>query len=446
MRWARLLFTVLSLLLVGLVGASNAAFVATDPGARGGAPGGGDPLPGLTTGQLALFKAGMLEFTSAEDVSDGLGPRFNLDSCAGCHAQPGPGGSSPSRNPQAELVQTYPNNALPSFLSADGPVREVRFKRKPDGTPDGGVHSLFVIDCGITQEDFEAEYARNNIIFRIPSPVFGGGLIEQIPDGAIAANQQTNLGSKSFLGIRGRINRLNVSGDFNKNGNDGTIARFGWKAQNKSLLLFGAEAYNVEMGISNELFQTEREEATACQHAPVPNDTTDTETLDLSRGLSGIEKFAFFMRFLAPPVPSPDTPGGAGSIAQGQALFGSVGCALCHTPTLQTGNSSVAALNSQPVNLYSDLLLHNMGSNLADGVSQGEAGPDEFRTAPLWGLGQRIFFLHDGRTSDLVDAIQGHQGPGNWRTQPSEANAVVNNFNVLPEQQKQDLLNFLRSL
>ena len=146
------------------------------------------------------------------------------------------------------------------------------------------------------------------------------------------------------------------------------------------------------------------------------------------------------MRFLAPPTPSPDTPGGAASIANGKSLFSSIGCALCHTPTLTTGNSAVAALRNQPANLFSDVLVHDMGDGLADGVSQGQAGPREFRSAPLWGLGQRIFFLHDGRTSDLLQAIQAHSSAG------SEANGVIGNFNRLPESKKQDLLNFLRSL
>jgi CxxC motif-containing protein (DUF1111 family) len=146
------------------------------------------------------------------------------------------------------------------------------------------------------------------------------------------------------------------------------------------------------------------------------------------------------MRFLAPPTPSPDTPGGAASIANGRNLFSSTGCALCHTPTLTTGNSAVAALRNQSANLFSDVLVHDMGDGLADGVSQGQAGPREFRSAPLWGLGQRIFFLHDGRTSDLVQAIQAHSSSG------SEANGVISNFNNLRESSKQDILNFLRSL
>jgi len=117
-----------------------------------------------------------------------------------------------------------------------------------------------------------------------------------------------------------------------------------------------------------------------------------------------------------------------------------VGCALCHTPALHTGRASVAALQHQQVHLFSDLLLHDMGAGLADGISQGQAGPREFRTAPLWGLGKRIYFLHDGRTSDLAVAIQAHRSVG------SEANAVVRDYNVLLERQKQDLFNFLRSL
>jgi len=113
---------------------------------------------------------------------------------------------------------------------------------------------------------------------------------------------------------------------------------------------------------------------------------------------------------------------------------------------MTTGNSTVAALRNQPVNLYSDLLIHDMGAQLADGISQGQAGPREFRTPPLWGLGQRIYFLHDGRTSDLKQAILAHQSPNSTGGGPSEANVVVDNFNRLAERQKQDLLNFLRSL
>ena len=426
--------------------------VATDPGVRGGVSAAGAPLPGLTANQLALFSAGQGVFQEVEGITDGLGPRMNLDSCGGCHAQPAVGGTSPLVNPQVAFATSGgATNALPSFISANGPVREVRFVRNPNGTPDGGVHSLFTIGgrsdasgCDLAQPDFATAVARHNAIFRIPTPVFGAGLIEQIPDSAILANQATNASIKHALGIRGRVNIVlagnAASGQPNLNGNDGTVARFGWKAQNKSLLLFAGEAYNVEMGITNELFQTERDETSTCQFAPTPNNVTNADAQTAADALSDIEKFALFMRFLAPPAPSPDTPGGASSISNGSMLFAHVGCDQCHTPTLTTGDSTVAALSNQRVNLYSDLLIHDMGVGLADGVSQGGAGPREFRSAPLWGLGQRMFFLHDGRTSNLVSAIRSHQSVG------SEANGVIANFLGLNENQKQDLLNFLRSL
>jgi CxxC motif-containing protein (DUF1111 family) len=282
------------------------------------------------------------------------------------------------------------------------------------------------------------------VIFRIPTPVFGAGLMEAIPDGAILANQAANSSAKANLGIGGRANFAvsgrTISGQTNNNGNDGTIARFGWKAQNKSLMLFSGEAYNVEMGITNELFPSEREEIATCQKAGVPNDITDADAATPVAAMSGVELFSHFMRLLAPPTPSLTTPGGATSIDSGRTLFTSVGCAFCHTPSFTTGNAAIAALAHQPVNLFSDLLVHDMGVGLADGVSQGEAGPREFRSAPLWGLGQRVFFLHDGRTSNLISAIFAHASPG------SEANGVVWNYLKLSETQKQDLLNFLRSL
>jgi CxxC motif-containing protein (DUF1111 family) len=150
-----------------------------------------------------------------------------------------------------------------------------------------------------------------------------------------------------------------------------------------------------------------------------------------------------FMRFLAPPTPVHETD----TIVRGRRLFEDVGCAMCHTPTLHTGRKiAVEALQDKDVNLYSDLMLHNMGQGLADDVNQGIAGGDEFRTAPLWGLGKRIFFLHDGRTKDLLEAIQAHAGFGGGQYVPSEANQVVGQFNRLNEIEKQHVLNFLRAL
>ena len=200
------------------------------------------------------------------------------------------------------------------------------------------------------------------------------------------------------------------------------------------------------MGITNEEFQVERDQTQTCQLVPMPNSVLNTDQPNPTDYLSDIERFASFMRFLKPAQPSATVPGGATSIANGKAVFASVGCSLCHTPQLTTNTSTVAALSNQPANLYSDLALHNMGPGLADGITQGEAGGADFRTAPLWGLGQRLFFLHDGRTSSLITAIFDHSSGSAQAGNASEANGVVNNFANQSARNQQDLLNFLRSL
>jgi CxxC motif-containing protein (DUF1111 family) len=431
-----------------------ARFAARDPGVRTGSNGTGGILPGLSPLDQRVFAVGKEAFQEVAsvqgtfpDTEAGLGPRFNLDSCAGCHTHPDIGGTSPAINPQVEVAKKEgAHNDLPSFIKRDGPVREARFKHNPDGTPDGGVHALFTITgrtdapgCSLQQPDFSAAVARQNVVFRIPTPLFGAGLIEAIDDDAILANQMANRARKQDLGIRGRPN---MTGRPNTSGNDGTITRFGWKGQNKSLEMFSGEAYNVEQGVTSDLFPQERDEAPACRFNPTPESQTNYGAADPVEVPSDIVKFAVFMRFLAPPTPMPDTD----TIVQGRKLFGDVGCAMCHTPTLHTGKSSVAALQDKDVHLYSDLMLHNMGAALADDVSQGNATGDEFRTAPLWGLGKRIFFLHDGRTKDLLEAIHAHLGSASGQYGPSEANQVVGQFNRLNEIDKQHVLNFLRSL
>jgi CxxC motif-containing protein (DUF1111 family) len=441
-----------------------------DPGVRGGTVNSGLPLASIsqTPGAPDFFANGLLRFQNVESVqggtNNGLGPRFNSNQCSSCHSQPAIGGTSPSAtvfpfvgpNPET-LVYSLDGaeNTLPSFITPNGPVREARFKfflnanaTSLSSTPDGGVHDLFVISgrsdaghCNIKQPNFAQHLALNNVIFRIPTPTFGAGLIENISEETIYSNMQANSRQKQSLGISGQVNR---------DGNDGMITRFGWKAQNKSLEVFAGEAYNVEMGVTNELFENERaspDEALAgglplnCRVNPTPEDATVMNPGQYTAVPSDVVAFAMFMRLLAPPTPSTTSPGGPQSIANGSHNFNAIGCAMCHTPTLATAPSALTpGLSQVNANLYSDLLVHHMGTNLADGVSQGGAGPDQFRSAPLWGLGQRIFFLHDGRTTDLLDAIKEHASSG------SEANAVISNFKQLSPQQQQDLLNFLRSL
>ena len=428
---------IIALCAISTVSLAHMANAQTDPGPRTGPAGAGGPIAGLSNSPtlLAAFNNGATAFAETEDVThNGLGPRFNSNSCVSCHAQPASGGTSPAGNPLLQFANSQ--NTIPSFLHSNGPAREVRFIKNPDGTPDGGVHDLFTIigrsdtpsGCNLTQPDFSNT---GNIIFRIPTPTFGLGLIEAVTDTALAQNLASSGGAA--YGIAGRLNR---------NGNDGTVTRFGWKAQNKSLLLFAAEAYNVEMGISNFIFNTEREESVNCSPLPPPNSIFNFGGQVDSAVLDDINGFANFMRFLAPPSRGPID----NTVVQGSNQFFNIGCARCHTVTLQTGASPFPQLANQSIHPYSDFALHHMGPGLADNISQGIAGGDEFRTAPLWGLGQRLFFLHDGRETDLLKVIADHAGAANSQYPASEANKVVANFNALSSSDKQAILNFLRSL
>jgi CxxC motif-containing protein (DUF1111 family) len=410
----------------------------TDPGPRSGAPSSGQILTGLSSTQNAFFAYGQQQFLRTEGVvSDGLGPRFNSNSCASCHLFPAVGGSSPKANPQMAFANSH--NALPSFITATGPVREARFVLKSDGTADGGVHGLFTImgqsgtpsSCQLTQDNFSD---MSNIGLRIPTPTFGLGLVEAVPDATLTSNLAANSLSKLLLGISGR---------FNRSGNDGTITRFGWKAQNKSLQIFAGEAYAVEMGVTNVLFPNKRDDTAGCSPDGNLNDNFALGALGYA-GYDDITAFAAFMRDLAPPVPAAPTI----QSTHGQALFNAIGCNLCHSPSLVTGanNSQGAPFTNQTIAPYSDFALHHMGPGLADRISQGVAQGDEFRTAPLWGVGQRLFFLHDGRTSDLVAAIDAHASLGNGTFAASEANGSVLLYSVLLPSDKQALLVFLRSL
>ena len=439
---------VLVLVTVAATKQGTAQTVATDPGVRGGPAAAGTAITRLTANQQAFFAAGLADFAQFQSVTGsiantggGLGPRFNGEGCGQCHSQPAIGGTSPATNPQfAAAADQGATNSIPFFITINGPVREARFPYRSDlRHADGGVHDLFTIagrsdakGCNITQPDFQRAADNGNLIFRIPTPVFGGGLIESIPESAILAQVRSHTDRKQNLGISGRVNT---------SGNDGSITRFGWKAQNKSLEVFAGEAYNVEMGVTNELFPNERDETPGCLFNGTPEDLTNFDSSGTALP-SDIIRFATFMRFLDQPQPAPSTS----STVHGGQVFQQIGCALCHTPSFTTGQASAAALSNIQANVFSDLLIHHMGSRLADNVSQGAAGGDEFRTAPLWGLGQRIFFLHDGRTSDLVKAIHSHASGGDEHYPGSEANAVIENYKRLPVQDQQDLLNFLRLL
>jgi CxxC motif-containing protein (DUF1111 family) len=492
---------------------------AVDPGVRGGPAGAGGPIGGLTAAEMAFFTAAQARFQVIEDVAAGLGPGFNELSCASCHISPAVGGASPATNPQVTDANAMgATNVIPSFVTANGPIREARFISNPDGTPDGGVHDLFSIQgrsdapgCVFPQPNFAAQVAANNVIFRIPINTFGDGLVEGISD--------SNLQS-AVAGQAQQSASLGISAQFNLSGNTGNITRFGWKAQNMSMMVFAGEAYNVEEGVTNDVFPNKRNQSASaqCFPNPLPEDTVNTvDTINSGSTVSDNNpdtiNFALFMRLLAPPTPavpfttsstastnssttsatasststtsasmttsttptsstvamasvlpmaagsstpststssaastSSSSTASAASITAGFQAFNNVGCSACHIVTQTTVSMAMIdttanpTVSNTPLNTFSDYAVHSMGTGLADQVSQGNANGTQFRTAPLWGVGQRVFFLHDGRTNDLMQAIQQHASTG------SEANQVINAFNMLGTTDQQNILNFLRDL
>jgi CxxC motif-containing protein (DUF1111 family) len=473
-----------------------------------------DPLTGMWFESINVFEAvASVQGSSVVPTEPvvGLGPAFNSNSCFSCHSAPTVGGSSPGSvdingtifnipdnfdgNPELQAMVDQGNtfNQNPSFPSpfsgpgfpdvlVDGPVIEVRIVNGGGSggfvVQPGGVAELFTIEsrtdapgCTLAQFPFSSLGARS-VSFRIPTPTFGLGFVEATPDAALQANSPP--GGATTLGV--------VTGNFNRSGNDGTITRFGWKAQNKSLAIFAGEASNVEMGVTNELFPNEKTVASGStcptNISPAGNQPEDEilpATFPAGTGAaniasiisSNVENDAVFMRLNAAPaqcdrflstvnngVPTCAPFGvlngktvGSPSVVAGQTIFNSakLGCTQCHSPTLVTGPSQNPDLSNQTFHPYSDFALHNMGANLADGITQGSATSPFFRTAPLWGIGQRLFFLHDGRASDLATAIAQHC-PNPSATNGGEACGSIAVFNSLTQAQQQDVLDFLRSL
>jgi len=455
---------------------------ATDPGVRGTAwcttcaNGAGGFQSTLTFQEKQSEPAATTQFKMTSTVtckSDGsnvtgcgLGPRFNSNSCSSCHSQPAAGGTSPFTNPlfqiyQSDGVDSF-NNTMPSFETASGPVLVPRLPASSGGN--GLVQQLFTIagtsypGCNIQQPNFAGE---TGVVYRQPLPTFGDGYIDFIENKDILNVLNSNLPLKNSLGIIGMASM---------NGDDGSVNRFGWKAQWRAILpVIGAEE-QVEEGITNEMFPTEVDQTANCNVNPVPEDPTNYSFYGSSMTpwlfLADAERDAIFVRFLATPIPATTTYGSLGcpggnlsSCSNGAVEFNSIGCALCHNPAYTTPPGSIPSQGHTKLMLYSDLLLHHMGSCLADNISQGSAQGDMFRTPPLWNIGQRIWFLHDARTSDIVQAIEDHAdgeqqtgctGVGSYPG--SEANQVVANFINLANvtgvdgTAQQDLINFLRSL
>ena len=355
----------------------------------------GAPLAGLTADELAAFQAGRAQFLNTEAPQTGLGPLFNGRSCVQCHGAPVAGGSSG--------------------------ITVTRFGRVVDGAFDpmesqGG--SLLQRLSTLGQAIEVVPPGATVVAQRVSTALYGAGLIEAIPDATI----QALATAAKPDGVRGRaaIVRDAATGV-------ARVGRFGWKAQHATLTAFSADALRNEMGITNRFFPTEN-----TANGPAIASSPIEDGVDPATGLADLDRAATFMRLLAPPPRGPLSPGALA----GESLYTAVGCAACHVPTLATGQHAVAALSEKPVGLFSDLLLHDMGS-LNDGIAQDGAGVNEMKTPPLWGLRFTPRYLHDGRANTVDQAIRLHDGEG----------AVARDRYIgLTATQRQQLLDYLGSL
>lgn len=363
----------------------------------------GDALPGITASEFELFRMGLDDFSEVETAEDGLGPAFNGTSCAVCHSVPAIGGISTMTEVRA------------GYRDEDGKFTELL---------GGTLYHLFSVPGHRCQVQIPPE--ANVIARRMPTPLFGAGLVEAISDEAIAALEDPD--DRDGDGISGRAGRIvDVA-----TGRD-RIGRFGWKAQHATLLAFAGDAYRNEMGITNDLFQNEvalgvdAETMALCS----PSRKGLEDVRDRRTGLRGIDNFENFMRLLAPIARGPVDD----AARTGELIFQSMGCASCHTPALATARNSNPVFDRKEVRLFSDLLLHDVGTG--DGIEQAGAQADEIRTSPLWGLRLRRPFLHDGSAATIDGAIRRHGG---------EAAAVVERYINTDAGERAALLAFLRTL
>ena len=335
----------------------------------------GDPLSGLSPVEFEEFILGLEDFLEVEDAEEGLGPAYNNTSCAGCHNVPAIGGIAPMTTTRAGIREP------------DGTFRDIEPGRD-------SLFQIFSIPTHACQSVIPPE--ANVIAKRVPIPLFGAGLIEAIPDAALEALADPHDLDRDGVSGRAPLVVELLTGALR-------VGRFGWKSQRATLLEFGADAYRNEMGITNDLFPDElvfrlsARQLARCDKARDPEDVVEPST-----GRRGIDNFESFMRLLAPLPRGPVTP----EVTAGRQVFDAIGCAACHVPALVTGRSINPLFDRQRVALFSDLLLHDIGTG--DGIRQAGAGPEEIRTPPLWGLRFRRPLLHDGSAATAVEAIRRH--------------------------------------
>jgi len=364
----------------------------------------GEPLAGISRAELEEFRLGLDDFLEVETSEEGLGPAFNGTSCAVCHNVPVVGGAG----------------IIAEIRAAGRDAQGRPVPLSPDGETLFQLFSTPLHGCQVQLPPEAVIIAR-----RIPIPVFGAGLVEAIPDETILALADPEDRNGDGISGRASIIRDIATGD-------ARVGRFGWKAQHATLLAFGADAYRNEMGITNDLFRTElgvgltADQYRRCDPFPDPEDRIDPATRR-----RGIDNFESFMKFLAPVGRGERGPG----VAEGEQIFASIGCTACHTPVMTTSPSRQPAFDRQIVALFSDLLLHDIGTG--DDIPQASALPEEIRTPALWGLRFRRPLLHDGSAPTIGDAIQRHAG---------EAEQVRRRYERLPEGSRHAVLAFLKSL
>ena len=364
----------------------------------------GMPLAGLTPLEFSEFRLGLEDFTEVEAAEEGLGPAFNGTSCAVCHNLPSIGGGGVILELRA------------GYREDNGSVRGL------NPADDTLIHMLSVPNHGC-QPQMPDDV--NVIARRAPIPLFGAGLVEAIPDDTLLGLEDPF--DRDRNGVSGRAALITDVGTGARR-----VGRFGWKAQHATLLAFAADAYRNEMGITNDLFPVESAfgvsdaQMRLCDPFPDPEDRRDPRT-----GRRGIDNFESFMRLLAPIGRSH-----ADEVTrEGERVFAAVGCAACHVPALETGASANPLFHRKRVELFSDLLLHDVGTG--DGIRQGAAEPPEIRTPALWGLRLRRPLLHDGSAATIADAIERHG---------REAALAREGYARLSTQDRDRLLAFLRSL
>jgi len=365
----------------------------------------GAVIPGTSATEANEFQGGLVSFTKTEGADDGLGPVFNASSCAKCHSAGAVGGAGDDLSVAiVHRIGGYKGGVYSDLPELGGPVIQS--------------HSLRDLDPTFPVAAETVPAGAQFVSARLTTPLFGAGLIEAIPADQILSRSGKDQG----MGIRGHANMVT-----NLINGQTEVGRFGWKAQLSDLTVFAGDAYLNEMGVTNDVFGTEN----LPQGQPIPASVDlGAQPNDTDHDLTGL---ASFMRMLAPP----DTSTAVFREALGAEKFQSTGCAKCHVPAMVSGPSSTPALAYKTVRLYSDLLVHDMGTKLRDGIVQGQAMGGEFRTAPLWGLSKRRFFLHNGSASTVEDAVSAHGG---------EAQQVRDAFFALPNSDRDALVRFVKAL